>query len=208
VPPDDLIGLFPLGLVVVPGEVVPLHIFEERYKRLIAEREADEAEFGIVLVQDEGLREIGCSVVVAQVLERLEDGRSNILVEGRRRFRLLAVEAPDDEEDDYLRGRVEWLEDETAEVDAEVRRELGALFRRMLNLMDVDAPQVPTGEEALSYRIAAAVDFGAALKQQLLEQPGEGARQRTLVTVIESLIPRLELRKQREEAIRGNGKGY
>lgn len=207
-PSEDLIGLFPLGLVVVPGEVVPLHIFEERYKRLIVEREADEAEFGIVLAEDEGLREIGCSVVVAQVLERLEDGRSNILVEGRRRFRLLAVHEPEEPESEYLRGQIEWLEDEAAGADPELQNELGALFRRMLALMEVDSPHVPGGPEALSYRIAAAVDFGTALKQQLLEQTSEAERQRTLVTVIETLLPRLELRKQREEAIRGNGKGY
>jgi len=208
VPSEDLIGLFPLGLVVVPGEVVPLHIFEERYKRLITEREADGAEFGIVLAADEGVREVGCSVVIAQVVERLEEGRSNILVEGRRRFRLVAVDEPDDPEGDYLRGRVEWFEDEPAEADPELQRELGALFRRMLALMDVDAPQFPGGSDPLSFRIAAAVDFGVVLKQQLLEQGGERERQRTLVTVIESLIPRLELRKEREEAIRGNGKGY
>ncbi len=207
-PREDVIGLFPLGLVVLPGEVVPLHIFEERYKRLIAEREADEGEFGIVLAEEDGLRQIGCSVVVTQVLERFEDGRANILVEGRRRFRLQAVDEPEDAEGDYLRGRVEWLDEGASEVDPGVQLELGALFRRMLALMDVDSPQVPGGSEPLSFRIAAAVDFGTALKQQLLEEPDEGDRQRTLVTVIESLIPRLELRKQREEAIRGNGKGY
>lgn len=207
-PAEDVIGLFPLGLVVVPGEVVPLHIFEERYKRLIAEREADGAEFGIVLAEEGGLRQIGCSVVVAQVLERLEDGRANILVEGRRRFRLQAVDEPEDAEGDYLRGRVEWLDEGASEADPDVRHELGALFRRMLALMDVDAPQVPGGSGPLSFRIAAAVDFGAPLKQQLLEEPAEDERQRTLVTVIESLLPRLALRKEREEAIRGNGKGY
>jgi len=208
VPPEDVIGLFPLGLVVVPGEVAPLHIFEERYKRLIAEREADEGEFGIVLAEEGGVRQTGCSVVVAQVLERFDDGRSNILVEGRRRFRLHAVDEPDDPEADYLRGRVEWLDDEADEGDPAVRRELGALFRRMLALMDVESPQVPEGPAPLSFRIAAAVDFGTALKQQLLEQHGEDERRRALITVIESLIPRLELRKEREEAIRGNGKGY
>jgi Lon protease-like protein len=208
VPPDELIGLFPLGLVVVPHEVVPLHIFEERYKLLIAEREADGAEFGIVLAEDDGLREVGCSVVVAQVLERLEDGRSNILVEGRRRFRLLAVEEPAEPEAEYLRGRVEWFSDDQEDVDSTLQGEVGSLFQRMLTLMGVDAPQAPGGAGPLSYRIAAAVDFGAALKQQLLELSSESERLSALGAVIETLIPRLELRKEREEAIRGNGKGY
>jgi Lon protease-like protein len=208
VPSDDVIGLFPLGLVVVPHEVVPLHIFEERYKLLIAEREDDGAEFGIVFTEDDGVREIGCSVVLAQVLERLEDGRSNVLVEGRRRFRLLEVEQPDDPEAEYLKGHVAWVDDEPDEADADLRRLVGALFRRMLTLMDVESPQAPSGPGPLSYRIVAAVDFGTALKQQLLEETNEGERLSTLKAVIETLIPRLELRKEREEAIRGNGKGY
>jgi Lon protease-like protein len=208
VPSDDLIGLFPLGLVVVPNEVVPLHIFEERYKLLISDREADGAEFGIVLLEDDGLREIGCSVVLAQVLERLEDGASNILVEGRRRFRVLELEEPADPERDYLQARVEWLADEDEDPDPELQREIRSLFRRMLVLMEVESPQEPSGPGALSYRIAAAVDFGAALKQQLLEQETETERLSTLGTIMETLIPRLELRKEREEAIRGNGKGY
>jgi Lon protease-like protein len=205
---DELIALFPLGIVVVPGEVVPLHIFEERYKRLVAEREEDGAEFAIVFAEDDGVREIGCSVVIAQVLERLEDGGSNILVEGRRRVRVRAVQEPSDAELDYLRAEVEAVPDVPGEVDALVEAELARLFRRMLSLMDVDSPHVPGGEGPLSYRVVAAVDFGVALKQQLLEELGENERLQTLVTVIETLIPRLEVRKQREEAIRGNGKGY
>jgi Lon protease-like protein len=187
---------------------VPMHIFEERYKLLIAEREDDGAEFGIVFTEDDGVREIGCSVVLAQVLERLEDGRSNVLVEGRRRFRLLEVEQPDDPEAEYLKGHVAWVDDEPDEADADLRRLVGALFRRMLTLMDVESPQAPSGPGPLSYRIVAAVDFGTALKQQLLEETNEGERLSTLKAVIEILIPRLELRKEREEAIRGNGKGY
>ncbi len=205
---DELIGLFPLGLVIVPHETVPLHIFEERYRLLVSEREADGAEFGIVWAEDAGLREVGCSVVVTQILERLAEGRSNILVEGRRRFRLLAVEQPAEPEAEYLRGRVEWLSDDAEDVDPVLEEEVGALFQRMLSLMDVDASLAPAGAGPLSYRIAAAVDFGAALKQQLLEQSTESERLHTLTAVIETLIPRLKLRREREEAIRGNGKGY
>jgi hypothetical protein len=71
----------------------------------------------------------------------------------------------------------------------------------------VESPRRPVGEEPLSFLLAAAVDFGVALKQQLLESTSETERLETLVTVIETLIPRLELRRDREEAIRGNGKG-
>src|SRR3954463_15142652 len=81
--------LFPLGIVLLPGEVVPLHIFEERYKTMIGECLEADGEFGIVWLSDDGLREIGCTARVTQVLAELEDGRSNILVTGGQPFKLL-----------------------------------------------------------------------------------------------------------------------
>jgi hypothetical protein len=82
------------------------------------------------------------------------------------------------------------------------------VFAKMLALMDVESPGEPAGEGPLSFRVAAAVDFGAPLKQELLESLSEEQRLETLLTVMTSLLPRLELRKEREEAIRGNGKGH
>src|SRR5829696_79025 len=81
--------LFPLGLVLIPHELVPLHIFEERYRLMIGECIEREGEFGIVWLSDDGLKEVGCSARVAKVLERFEDGRMNVLVEGTEPFRLL-----------------------------------------------------------------------------------------------------------------------
>jgi hypothetical protein len=78
----------------------------------------------------------------------------------------------------------------------------------MIGLMGVDDPRVPRSEDRLSFRLAAAVDFGLPLKQRLLESRSETERLEVLVAVMNALIPGLELRKQREEAIRGNGKGY
>jgi len=204
---ENIIGLFPLQLVVVPGEVVPLHIFEERYKRLVGET-VDGGEFGIVLVDGDSLRECGCTVRVAEVLEQLDDGRMNILVEGGRRFRLIEVREPEDPEAEYLRALVEYLEDAEPGAPEALREGVLGVFRKMLVLMDVETPRPPVGEGPLSFRVAAAVDFGAPLKQELLESVSEQQRLETLLTVMETLLPRLELRKEREEAIRGNGKGH
>jgi Lon protease-like protein len=204
---ESVIGLFPLQLVIVPGEVAPLHIFEERYKRLVGER-LDGGEFGIVLAEEDSLRECGCTVRVAEVLERFDDGSLNILVEGGRRFRLVEVRDPDDPEADYLRGLVEYYEDAEPGAPEALRDGVLDVFRKMLVLMDVESPRPPVGEGPLSFRVAAAVDFGAPLKQELLESLSEEQRLETLLTVMETLLPRLELRKEREEAIRGNGKGY
>ncbi len=203
-----IIGLFPLGIVLLPGEIAALHVFEERYKLLVNERRDGGEEFGIVLGEDDGVREIGCTAAVVEILEELEDGRLNILVEGRRRFRLLDLVQPDDPEAEYIRGVVLYVEDDEEDAPAELERRALDVFRKMLVLMEVESPRDPGGHGALSYRIAAAIDFGTALKQELLESLAEERRLETLVAVMETLLPRLALRKEREEAIRGNGKGY
>jgi Lon protease-like protein len=204
---DRLLGLFPLGIVLLPGEVVPLHIFEERYKKLIGER-LDEGEFGVVLVEDDTVRECGTTARVAQLIEELDDGRMNVLVQGERRFRIVEVREPEDHEADYLSAEVEFFRDSEPEASELLREGVLEVFEKMLALMDVESPKEPAGEGPLSFRVAAAVDFGAPLKQELLEALSEEQRLETLLAVMTSLLPRLELRKEREEAIRGNGKGY
>ncbi len=204
---DRLLGLFPLGIVLLPGEVVPLHIFEERYKKLIGER-LEGGEFGVVLAEDDTVRECGTAARVAQLIEELDDGRLNVLVQGGRRFRIIEVREPEDHETEYLRAEVEFYRDSEPEGSDLLRKGVLEVSERVLALMDVESPGEPAGEGPLSFRVASAIDFGAPLKQELLESLSEQQRLETLLTVMTSLLPRLELRKEREEAIRGNGKGY
>jgi Lon protease-like protein len=203
---DRLLGLFPLGIVLLPGEVVPLHIFEERYKKLIGER-LEGGEFGMVLAGEDAVRECGTTARVVQLIEELEDGRLNVLVQGERRFRIVEVHDPDDHEADYLTAEVDFYRDSQPEAGELLRGGVLEVFGKLLALMDIESPEEPAGEGPLSFRVAAAVDFGTALKQELLESLSEEQRLETLHTVMTSLLPRLELRKEREEAIRGNGKG-
>ena len=107
--------LFPLGLVALPSELVPLHIFEERYKTMVARVLEEEGEFGIVWVADDGLREIGCACEIAEVLERMPDGRVNLIARGTRPFRIESRQ----EELPYPAGTVEFLEDRDETVDSE-----------------------------------------------------------------------------------------
>src|SRR4029078_3533886 len=88
-PPMTDFPLFPLPVVLLPTEVVPLHIFEERYKAMIGASLEDGRGFGVVWLSDDGLKEIGCTARIAEVLERMDDGRMNILVRGASPFRLL-----------------------------------------------------------------------------------------------------------------------
>src|SRR5437764_668099 len=106
--------LFPLGIVALPGELVPLHIFEERYKTMMNECLREEKEFGIVWLSDDGLRETGCACAIERVIERMEDGRMNLLTRGTRPFRVV-------ERQSHLAfpaGVIEFLDDREEELDA------------------------------------------------------------------------------------------
>jgi len=207
---DDTLGLFPLPLVLLPGEILPLHIFEERYKTLIGDCRASGDVFGVLLSEDDEMARKGCTAAVHEIIDELADGRLNILVEGRERFALGELIEPDDPEAGYLRGRIELFDDidEAVSVQAKTQDLAAGLFQSMVGLMGVEDPRVPDSPGRLSYRLAAAVDFGQPLKQRLLESRSETERLDLLIAVMKALIPGLKLRKQREKAIRGNGKGY
>jgi Lon protease-like protein len=193
---------------LLPGEILPLHIFEERYRLLVADCRRDGAPFGIILHDDGSVAECGCTATVYDVLEEFDDGRLNILVEGGERFRVREVVQPDDPEADYLRARVTTFGDDPDAADvADLAGDTQALFLRLVSLMGAEEPKLPEGAAQLSFRLAAAVDFGAPLKQRILESVSETDRLDLLATVMRSLIPSLELRQERAEAIRGNGKG-
>jgi len=126
--------LFPLGLVLLPREKLPLHIFEERYRTMIGECLEDELEFGVLWMSDDGLREVGCTARIEQVLEQFDDGRVNILVEGSRPFRMLRrIETLP-----YPAGDVELLDDadekDTPAAAAEARVRYGDLVERVTRL--------------------------------------------------------------------------
>src|ERR1700759_3660942 len=116
--------LFPLALVALPGELVPLHIFEDRYKTMMSECLEEGTEFGIVWMSDDGLRDIGCACEIDRVLERMDDGRLNLLARGTRPFRVLERQAhlP------YPAGVVQFIEDSRDEPDAGLAGEARAAY--------------------------------------------------------------------------------
>src|SRR5579859_8081817 len=110
--------LFLLGIVALPGELISLHVFEERYKTMMNECLREEKEFGIVWLSDDGLRENGCACAIDRVLERTEDGRINLLTRGTRPFRVVERQS----HLAYPAGVIEFLEDRDEQVDAELLR--------------------------------------------------------------------------------------
>ena len=183
---QELLPLFPLEMVLLPGAKAPLHIFEDRYKEMIGEAIRGGSEFGIVLTTGKGILKAGCTAVVEQVVKEYDDGRFDIVAGGRRRFEILSL----DEDRSYLRGRVEFYDDEdTSAPEAGVQARVEAAFAQMLLVQD-DAETPAAGSEApLSFRVASLVrDLN--FKQLMLASRSEAERLKHLAEFLPGVIER------------------
>jgi len=197
------IGLFPLGIVLLPTERIPLHIFEERYKELIEECLQSEREFGLVFADHEGMRAMGTRAAVVQVLERFADGRLNIVIEGRDRFRIVQVTSGHS----FDTALVEEVSDEEkAEVPAEEElAECLLAYRRLVDAAGAEPDEFDTGVGSVAFQIAAVIDFTPELKQELLELRSEGERLVRLTGLLDRAVDSVLLQRTARERAAGNG---
>ena len=199
--------LFPLGIVALPTERVPLHIFEDRYRQMIdrcllADPGSAEREFGIVWLSGEELKSVGCACEVEDVLERMSDGRLNILARGTRPFRL--VERQDDLP--YPAGLVEFLPEHHEELDADAAQAARELYGKLIEQATDRKLEDGDLQGLDAYTMAATVEFGSDAKQELLELRSENARLRLLAQLLRDAINRLELAERAQARARSNGK--
>ncbi|MDX8151389.1 LON peptidase substrate-binding domain-containing protein [Patulibacter brassicae] len=185
---EEDLPLFPLGIVALPGEDVPLHLFEERYKELGARCIAEDREFGIVLLDEDGPRAIGCAMRVTEVLQRFEDGRLDVMTRGTRPFRVIE----EHHRHAYASAEVEFLDDDAESPDHDAAAAVRQAYASLAN--QATEHEVSPGDlaAATSYDLAASVEFAAAAKQQLLEQRSENARLRQLLSLLRAALKRLE----------------
>jgi Lon protease-like protein len=200
--PSSDFPLFPLGLVALPGELIPLHIFEERYKTMIGECLSDEREFGIVWLSDDGLREIGCACEIERVLERSDDGRLNILARGTRPIRVLERQGhlP------YPAGVIEFVHDRADEPDPDLAGGAHAAYAELVKRATDNKPDDQELSEMSAYDMAATVDFGLEAKQGLLDLRSENARLRLVTRLFRAAIKRLDFVDRAQARARSNGK--
>jgi len=201
--PEQGIPLFPLGTVLFPGVVLPLHVFEPRYRELIrhlmAQPSGPKREFGVVALRrgwevgdtdTDALYDVGCTAELKQV-KTYDDGRFDIITVGRRRFRLRGVTDPG--QTPYLRGEVDWLPEQLGppgEAEELVPRVIAA-FRRYLDLLanangnaEPVVEQLPEDPTVLSHLVAATASLTVADRQHLLAAPDVATRLRSELTLL------------------------
>ena len=194
--------LFPLGLVALPSELVPLHVFEERYKTMIARCLEEESEFGIVWMAEDGLRPIGCACEIAEVLERLEDGRINLIARGTRPFRIESRQ----EELPYPAGTVEFLDDKAEDTDTETAADAHAAYADLVSQATDRTPDLTEIAEMSAYQMAATVEFGLDAKQGLLDLRSESARLKLVTRLFRAAMKRLDFVERAQARARSNGR--
>ena len=203
--PDRLVDafpLFPLGIVALPHEAIPLHIFEERYKTMMNECLEAEREFGIVWLSDDGLKEIGCACRIERVLERMEDGRMNLLARGTRPFRVLERQAhlP------YPAGVIEFVDDRQEPLDPQLARAAHEVYAELVKRATDREPDAAELESMGANAMAATVDFGLDAKQGLLDLRSENARLRLVTRLFRAALKRLDFVERAQARARSNGK--
>ena len=194
--------LFPLQLVALPTELVPLHIFEERYKKMIDECLATNREFGIVWMADDGLHDIGCACRIERVIERLEDGRINLIARGTRPLRVIERQR----HLAYPAGLIELLEDSAEEPDQALIDAAHDAYAELVRTATERSPKPDELKAMDAYAMAAMVDFGLGAKQGLLDLRSENARLRLVARLFRAALKRLDFVDRAQARAKSNGK--
>jgi Lon protease-like protein len=197
--------IFELPAVILPGELMPLHIFEERYKRMVGHCLETEEPFGIVFRDDDGgARRIGCTARITEVVERFDDGRMNVIVTGELPFKVLdRFEA-----EEYPSGEVEPIEagGEAGGADEDAAEIARDAFAELVERVSGEAPEGDMLAADDAYAIAARVELPPETKQRLLELRSEPERMRVLGDALRALVAAVDRSQEIAERARMNGK--
>jgi ATP-dependent Lon protease len=202
----DRLPLFPLNVVLLPGESLPLHIFEPRYRHMVRQCLLGKTHFGMLLALSDGVARVGCSAEILQVTKRYDDGRMDIVSVGRDRFRIVDLFT----DDPLLEGNVDYLVDEDSAQDERKRKELIELYEICHTLLFSGMPRniEETHPELISFAISSALPIELLWKQQILELRSEAERQDRLLGYLREWAPHLQQVEALRHRTAGGGHGW
>ena len=201
----DRLALFPLNVVLFPGETLPLHIFEPRYRRMVRECLDRKIPFGLLLALSDGVAHVGCTAEILEVTKSYEDGRMDILTVGRQRFRVVDLFT----DDALLQGTVDYLMDEDSPLDPRKRKDLIELYEVCHTLLFSGMPRnlEESYPELISFAISGVLPIDLLWKQQILELRSEAERQDRLLGYLREWAPHLQQVETLRHRTAGNGHG-
>jgi len=196
-----VVPLFPLEVVLFPDTPLPLHIFEPRYREMIGECLEEKKVFGVVRAKESSLAEIGCTAEILTVAKKYDDGRLDIVTEGRRRFRIQQVK----HDRPFLQGEIEYFEDEASAVKPSDAKRALELYAEIAQLMGGESAPPDANEPQLSFVLAGTLPLDLDFKQTLLGLRSESERILGLIEYYEAVLPNLRRAVKAREKAGGNG---
>jgi len=199
----ERIPLFPLEVVLFPGMVLPLHIFESRYKLMIRRCLRTGEPFGVALIRGEEIARIGCTAQILRLLRQYDDGRMDILTVGQRRCRIAELFR----EQPYLEAEVGFLE-ESDEPTTPASQQLIELYGQCHQLVFGRPPEetaAPAGSGSFAFRIASEIPLELEARQEVLETDRESHRQTLLLLHLQEQLPALARLDELRHRAGGNG---
>jgi ATP-dependent Lon protease len=203
-------------MVLFPGQAVPLHIFEPRYRLMTRQCIDTRSPFGIVYAHAGNIAQTGCSALIVKTLKEYDDGRSDILTVGQKAFHLVRTHtgagstwSPPEDKQAYFEADIEYLEDDFDGIDGGVSAQLEKIYEQCHRVLyEEEAPRFEIeGGISLAYHIASELPLDVAFRQTLLEMRSEAERQRRLAARLVEWYPQLEKRDRVRGRAAGNGHG-
>ncbi|MBV8050505.1 MAG: LON peptidase substrate-binding domain-containing protein [Acidobacteriaceae bacterium] len=197
-----LLPLFPLDLVLLPGTPLPLHVFEPRYKEMISECLEKNEVFGIIRAKDDGMAEIGCTAEIVTVTKKYDDGRMDIVTQGRDRFEVMQV----NQDRSFLRGEVVYLRDEPGAPSTDEIQTALRLHSDIMSLAGAaPVPESDVDKSQLSFYLAGSLPLDLDFKQALLGMKSEPERLRAIISFFETILPSMRRAVHVRRKAGGNG---
>ncbi|HEY6307271.1 MAG TPA: LON peptidase substrate-binding domain-containing protein [Candidatus Angelobacter sp.] len=196
----SLLALFPLDVVLFPGAPLPLHIFEPRYKELVGECLSSKTPFGMVRSRESALAEVGCTAAILNVSKKYDDGRLDIVTEGRQRFEIGHL----NQERSFLRGEVIFFDDDPSQVSKSDTTTVIQLHQQLFSVLGQKV-EVEPSYASLSFQLANELPVDLDFKQTILEMKSEAERVETLIEYYRATIPKVELTLRARDRASGNG---
>ncbi len=184
---NSLVPLFPLDLVLFPGVPLPLHVFEPRYKEMIAECLELRKPFGVLRASSDGFAEVGCTAEIVDVTRRYDDGRMDILTRGVERFEVLQI----NEDRSFLQAEITVVEDEPGRPAAQLVEQAVRLHAEIAKLAGTEAGSPEEHPDRLSFLLAGSLPLDLDFKQKLLSTLSEAKRLEAVVGYLQAVMPGL-----------------
>ena len=199
---STLLPLFPLDAVLLPGTPLPLHVFEPRYKEMIGECLERKQPFGVLRAKDGEVAEIGCTAEIVNVVKTYEDGRLDIITQGRQRFEVIQVHP----ERSFLQAEVLYLHDDPGAATREEISRAMELRGEILKLAGSEPENVSeVNEQGLSFHLAGSLPLDLDFKQALLGMKSEPERLQAVISFFESILPNVRRTLHVRRKAGGNG---